>query len=107
MDAKPARLDAEGTAKGLTRIVTHHPAGACFGPSVALRNPEYEAESGERTTLVPTGEPIIVPSEEGETFALMMTSSEKDLLCKVLVQHGLLQPHDRDLCTKLRNKIQG
>lgn len=48
---KKARLDPEGTAKPLTRIVSHARAGDCVGPGSALNQPEYETEAGERISL--------------------------------------------------------
>ena len=52
---KKARLDADGNAQPLTRIV-HHPVlnGACIGPGEKLYNPELEDESGHRTPLTET-----------------------------------------------------
>ena len=68
MPTAKARLDADGTAKGKTRIVTHHNVDHCFGPGVALNRPEYETEQGERITLIPSGnEPIDTDlSDEGD-----------------------------------------
>jgi len=48
---KLARLDKEGTATGLTRIV-HHPRGSeLHGPGMSLTDPEFEDESGDRISL--------------------------------------------------------
>jgi len=46
-----ARLDADGTAKPKTRIVSHPKRDHCVGPGMKLRRPEYEAEDGTRTPL--------------------------------------------------------
>lgn len=49
----PARLDADRTAKPLTKIV-HHPIGgdnACQGPGIPLRLPELEDSDGNRTPI--------------------------------------------------------
>lgn len=47
----PARLDADGSAKPLTRIVHHPKEGGRIGPGMVLINPEYETEEGERIPL--------------------------------------------------------
>ena len=41
--AIPARVDADRTAKPLTRIVSHPKAGWCVGPGTVLVDPEFEA----------------------------------------------------------------
>ncbi len=46
-----ARLDADGTATGKTRIVAHTREGGCFGPGMPLVDLQYEAEDGTRTPL--------------------------------------------------------
>lgn len=51
MKAVPARLDADKKAKPLTQIVHHPPAGACIGPGMPLHHPEYQDETGTRTSL--------------------------------------------------------
>lgn len=51
VEPERARLDPDGTAKGKTRIVNHPKAGWCVGPGIALRNPEYEDQNGNRTPL--------------------------------------------------------
>lgn len=48
---RKARLDSEGTAKPLTKIVHHPVAGHCIGPGTPLRNPELVDEDGTRTPL--------------------------------------------------------
>jgi len=55
MDTKKARLDADRTAKPLTRLVKHAPIGQCVSPNMASHGDtlEYEDESGSRTPLVP------------------------------------------------------
>jgi hypothetical protein len=50
---KLARLDSEGTAIPLTRIVHHPPSGIRVGPHTMLHEPEYEGARGERITLIP------------------------------------------------------
>lgn len=52
VECKPARLDAEGTAKPKTRIVNHPKSGWCVGPATVLIAPEYEDENGDRISLV-------------------------------------------------------
>lgn len=52
-ETKPARLDADRTAKPLTRIVQHVRPGDAVGPGRPLHEPEHEAEDGTRTPLVP------------------------------------------------------
>lgn len=47
-----ARLDADRTATGKTRIVIHPPEGACIGPGMAMPDPEYEDEEGKRMSLI-------------------------------------------------------
>lgn len=47
----PARLDPNGDAKPLTRIVHHVNPDWCQGPGMPLHNPEYESETGERIPL--------------------------------------------------------
>jgi hypothetical protein len=44
-------LDADRTAKPLTRIVKHVPAGQCAGPGTHLDSLEHESETGKRTPL--------------------------------------------------------
>lgn len=51
MKAKKARLDADKTAKPLTRIVVHLPMHK-FWNGRTLIDPEYESSSGERLTLM-------------------------------------------------------
>lgn len=48
----PARLDADGTAEPLTRIVHHPREGACQGPQSTLVNPELVQADGTRVPLV-------------------------------------------------------
>ena len=60
--AEPARLDADGTAQPKTRIISHPNPGHCFGPGMALKDPELEViATGERIPLtdqeVPDTEP--------------------------------------------------
>jgi hypothetical protein len=50
-DKVKARLDADGTAKPLTRIVHHPPKDARVGPGIPLHAPEHEDEHGKRTPL--------------------------------------------------------
>ena len=68
MPTAKARLDADGTAKGKTRIVCHPKVGDCFGSGMTLIDPQYETEQGERITLIPSGnEPIDTDlSDEGD-----------------------------------------
>lgn len=108
MDAKPARLDPTGTAAPLTRIIDHRNPGHCFGPGMALKRPQYEGENGDRITLVPTGdEPLIVPSESGETKALFLTDEDSTFLRQVLAAHSLLHPHDKSHALALIRKLKG
>ena len=51
MEIKTPRLDADGTAKPLTRIVGHPNRDHCVGPGIPPVRPEYEAEDGTRTPL--------------------------------------------------------
>lgn len=51
MKTKKARLDADRTAKPLTRIVGHPNRDHCVGPMIPPVRPEYEAEDGTRTPL--------------------------------------------------------
>lgn len=46
-----ARLDSEGTAKPLTRLIHHPNRDFCVGPGISLVNPQYENEEGHRTPL--------------------------------------------------------
>jgi len=50
-DPARARLDADGTAKPLTRIIHHPPVGVCVGPGTTLIQPEYEDAAGKRTPI--------------------------------------------------------
>lgn len=52
MNMKRARLDSKGTAKPLTRIVSHAREGQMVGGGRPLVEPEYENEHGERVPLV-------------------------------------------------------
>lgn len=45
-----ARLDTEGTAKPLSCIISHPPAGMCLGPD-SLFHSEYQDEKGKRIPL--------------------------------------------------------
>jgi len=51
-EAVAARLDADGTAQPLTRIISHPPVNWCVGPGTRLVQPEYEDQSGKRIPLV-------------------------------------------------------
>jgi hypothetical protein len=49
----PARLDKEGTAKPLTRLIKHVNPDHCVGPYTHSNSLEYENERGERIPLKP------------------------------------------------------
>lgn len=46
-----ARLDADRTGVGETRIVQHPPKDACVGPGIPIWDPEHEDRNGNRTPL--------------------------------------------------------
>ena len=50
-NAVPARLDADRTAKPLTKIVHHPGEGQCVGIGIPLRDPAYVDEAGNKTPL--------------------------------------------------------
>lgn len=50
-ETKKARLDEDGTAEPLTRIVAHPNRDHCVGPWSSSKRPEYEDEHGNRTPL--------------------------------------------------------
>jgi hypothetical protein len=54
MKATPARLDSEGNAQPMAKLKHHPIGGACQGPGIPYRNPEWVNEEGERITLTPT-----------------------------------------------------
>ena len=49
--AMKARLDAEGTAKPLTRIIAHVTAGDCIGPANTIPDHIEDVATGERIPL--------------------------------------------------------
>lgn len=115
MKATPARLDADGKAKPLSRLIDHRNPGHCFGPGMSLNRPEYEDQDGERTPLTPTQIIVIgdddpdveiLPSNAGETSALYLDEAEKDLLRRVLVKTFLLMPFDKDVAQGLLEKLR-
>lgn len=57
MKATPARLDANGDAKPLTRLLSHPPRDWCVGFGTMAVEPEYEGDDGVRIPLAPP-EPI-------------------------------------------------
>ena len=62
-----ARLDAEGTAQPLTRIVSHPQRDWCLGPGMAMVEPEYEDQHGHRTPLTPSS-PSSPSARDGKTI---------------------------------------
>lgn len=50
-NTRRARLDADRTAKPLSRIVSHPPRAWCSGPGTILVDPEYELPDGVRLAL--------------------------------------------------------
>ncbi len=52
MRAKKARLDADRTAKPLTRLVGHARFGDCVGPGTTPADALEDVETGDRTPLV-------------------------------------------------------
>jgi hypothetical protein len=105
LKAQPARLDPHGTEKPLTRLVDHRHPGHCFGPSMALRRPEYQGADGKRISLAPVSDNAIVPSEAGECLALFLTPKERALLAKLLVKAALLLPQDGPLARVILKKL--
>lgn len=51
-DTAAARLDADRTAKPLTRIISHPPVTWCVGPGTRLIDPEYEDAEGKRHPII-------------------------------------------------------
>ena len=61
-DTAAARLDADRSAKPLTRIISHPPETWCVGPGTRLIDPEYEDAGGKRHPI--TAPPIVDDYEE-------------------------------------------
>lgn len=88
--AAKARLDADRTAKPLTRIVHHPPSGACVGPGMPLHSPEYEGADGERVPLDARREPEPIDAPRRRLNRAVLAASLE------LEKHGM-----RDLSREL------
>lgn len=69
-----ARLDADRTAKGETRIVQHPPKDACLGPGIPIWDPELEDRNGNRTPLVVRPE-TVKPELSSEMQSVLRTAA--------------------------------
>lgn len=59
MKTAPARLDADRTARPLTRLVAHVRAGDCIGPGSGTPFALETVATGERISLTPTPPPAV------------------------------------------------
>lgn len=65
-----ARLDADRTARPLTRIEHHPPHGGCISPYMPLVNPEYVDENGKRMALIEPAEKAPAPLPIGAKYGV-------------------------------------
>ena len=74
--AQSARLDPDGTAKPLTRIVSHTESVEYVGPGTPLANPEHVAADGTRTPLAAIATPKSAEDVVREAVADVNKSAE-------------------------------